>query len=391
VNPALWTSHPLLAIGSLLPVPLGALWMTLAPQLPRLRERRALLAWLTWLATRVAVGVLLWRVLGHAGIDQTAFFLPQARHALAGGVPYRDFRSAYAPLFAPLLGVALAALGEAGPFILFVAADFVAWRALAAAEGETSEAAWAYVALPPVWYFAVRYAQDEPLCAAWVGFAYLATRRGRHALAGLALGLGVVTTKPLFLLPALAFLLASPRRARLLSAAAAPVALVYGAMLALRAPVWQPLQLEGDFFGVGPTLWRVPAEFLHIHPGILGWLPLVALVAWGAARLVRRGAPTEDHAAWQYGAFAALAPKFMPMYFIMWAPLVAAWGGRDPDRRGWLVAYGAALPLAWYLDSGALQGMFGASWRIIAILGLVGIPLLALWPLKALARSPARP
>ncbi len=378
MNPELWRSHPMLALASILPVPLGALWLVVAPRLPGLGTRRAPLTWLTWFATRVVFAFVIWGLLGHQGIDQRFFFLPQARHALAGQLPYRDFPSAYGPLFAPLLALAVAALGSSGPFVLFLLADFAAWRTLAAAEGESSEAAWLWAAVPALSYLTVRYAQDEALAAAFL----------HAARAGLLIGLGLLVTKPLFLLPALPLLLAAPRRRAVAAWASLPVALVYGVLLALRAPVWQPLVLEGANFGVGPTLWRVPVVLAGLDLGILGWLPFLALLLAGFAVLLPRHADAADHSAWQYGAFAALSPKFMPMYLVMWAPLLCVWAGRDADRRGWFALYGTLLSLAWYLDSGPLQGLFGPVWRAIAIVGLPGIALLALWPLRELLRAP---
>lgn len=388
MNPELWHTRPLLALASLAPVPLGAAWMAIAPQLPFLKGARVPLAWFTWLATRLAFGTLIWGAMGHSGVDQLAFFLPQAKHALAGGVPYRDFASAYGPLFAPLLGITVRLAGDAGPFALFLLADFAAWRALAWSEGEGSEAAWGWAALPMVWYFTVRYAQDEALGAMFVALAWALARRDRNALAGFTLGLGLVVTKPLFALLALPFVLGSRRRVALLAGAALPTALVYGVLLAWGAPVWQPLTLEGGNFGVGPTLWRVPVVLAGFDLGAAGWLVFVAIAAAGAALLGRRGAGAADHAVWQYGAFAAFAPKFMPMYAVLWAPMLALWAADDPDRRGWLLLYGAALPLAWYLDSGPLQGLFGLGWQVVAIAGLVAVGLLALWPLRVLAAPP---
>ena len=161
--------------------------------------------------------------------------------------------------------------------------------------------------------------------------------------------------------------------------------LVYGALLVMRAPIWQPLTLEGGNFGVGPTLWRVPVTLLGFDLGVAGWLPFIVLAAIGVWRL-RAAGSAEAHATWQFGAFAALAPKFMPMYAVMWAPLLALWAAPDADRRGWLLVYGSLLPLAWYLDSGPLQGLFGAGWQVTAVLGLVGIAVLALWPTKGMGR-----
>ncbi|MEO5987867.1 MAG: hypothetical protein ABIU54_06800 [Candidatus Eisenbacteria bacterium] len=388
MNPELWQTRPLLALASLVPILLGALWMAAARDLPGLRGRPAVVGWLTWLLTRVGLSAVIWGLLGHQGVDQLTFFLPQARAALEGGVPYRDFHSAYAPLFAPLLGLTVRGLGMIGPLVLFLLADLGAWRALAAAEGEDSEAAWAWCALPMVWYFTVRYAQDESLAACCVCFAWWAMRRERAMLAGLALGIGLLITKPLFLLLALPFVLAAgARRGAVLLGTAIPTVVGYGALLMMHAPILQPLTLEGANFGVGPTLWRVPVVLLGIDLGPAGWSPFLLLVAWGAWRMRKGGVGAEAHGAWQFAAFAAFAPKFMPMYALMWAPLLALWAAPDADRRGWLLVYGVLLPLAWYLDSGPLQGVFGAGWQVTGVLGLVSIALLSLWPLRAMLRQ----
>ncbi len=389
MDPQIWQQRPLWAIASLAPVLLGVVWMALARELPPLARRPALLGWLTWTATRVGFAALVWGVFGHSGIDQNAFFLPQARHALAGELPYRDFASAYAPLFAPLLALALRLVGEAGPFMLFLLADLIAWRAISAAEGETSEASWAYVATPLTWYFTVRYGQDEALAAAFLALAWWALRRGRGGVAGLVLGAGLVFTKPLFALPALVLVIAAAPRARiaLIAWATALSGAVYGAFVMAGADVLQPLRLEGASFGVGPTLWRVPVTLFGWDAGPIGWLPFGLLALVGIVLLAKRHRDAAAQGVWQYGAFAALAPKCMPMYVAMWAPLLAVWAGRDADARGWWIVYGALLPLAWALDSGPLQGMFGPMWQATAVLGLTGIAALALWPLVHEASS----
>jgi len=384
MDPELWRTHPALAIASLAPVLLGAAWMAFARGLPVLREHRALVTAATWIATRVAFAVIVWGVFGHMSLDSRTWFVPQARAVLAGGLPYRDFQSVHGPLFAPLLAPAVALFGDLGPGIVFLAADLVTWRALAAAEGEASDAAWAWVAMPIVWISVVRYAQDEPLAALFVALAWLASKRERPVAAGLALAAGFLCSKPLLPLPALALFAGmhgARARTRLVLAALIPVALVYADFAALGAPVLQPLTLEGGAFGTGPTLWRLPAVFGHIDPGLWGWLPFVALAAWGLARLGARGAGAPAHAAWQYGAFAALSPKFLPMYALLWTPLLGVWAGAEPRRKTWLVLEGTLLALAWPLESGPLQGLFGAIWRAIAILGIAAMGLLALWPI----------
>ena len=53
----------LLALASLAPLPLGAVWMALAPRWGAFRARRGLLTALTWCATRVLLGALVLGVL----------------------------------------------------------------------------------------------------------------------------------------------------------------------------------------------------------------------------------------------------------------------------------------------------------------------------------------
>lgn len=379
MNPELWHTRPLLAWASLAPLLLGSLWMWFGF---RMSERfRAIAAPLTWIATRLLFASLLWGFLGHAGSDQLSVFLPQARQAMEGALPYRDFASGYGPLFAPLLGLFVRALGDSGPIVLFLAADGVAWLALAAALGRGHLVVWIYAAWPAVWYLAVRYAQDEPLAAMALALAWLAARGGRWASAGVALAFGTLITKPLFVLPALAVAFASGSDWRRLAIGfAIPVVAVYATFLALGAPVWLPFVLEGSHFGVGPTLWALPGARWNWDPGLLGWSPLVLLLIAGGAMLLQRRAPAQHHAAWSYGAFAALSPKLMPMYVIPWAPLLAVWASEGRAARVWLIAYGIALPLAAYLQSGPVQGMFGPAWQAVAIAGLVLVPLLSLVP-----------
>ena len=379
MNPELWRTQPWLAALSLAPILLGAAWFLVGWRAAA--PRRGVLGWVTWCATRPGFAFLVWGLLGHAGIDQLTFFLPQARHAMAGALPYRDFASAYAPLFAPLLGLALRLAGDVGPFVLFLLADGVAWLALRAAFGPDSRAAWTWAAWPPIWYLTVRYAQDEPLAAACVALALLAARREHWLTCGAVLGAGLVITKPLFVLPAAAFLFGAPRAwRRIMPGFAAPVLAVYGAFLALGAPVWQPLALEGASFGIGPTVWRVPTVRFGLDLGPAGWLPFLVVAAVLAVRLLRRRADTPAHGLAQYGAFAALAPKFMPMYVVMWGPLIAA---ESAERRLglWLTVYGTLLCLSPVLESGPLQGQFGRVPEALAIVLLPVTALLALYPI----------
>lgn len=377
MNASLWIAHPLLAWAVLLPAPAGALWMALGPQVPALRERRALLAWLTWLATRPGF-VLFLRLLQ----------LPNGRPAWAEVMPHGAPPAFGGPWLLRLLAHAHLDAGGPGTALLALAADFVAWRALAAETGDASEAAWNWVAAPLVWYLAALSGGAEMLGAACLACAWLLSRRSRALEAGLALAGAVALAGPVALLPALAIVLGAQSRVR--SGAAALVALASLAF-ALGAVGASPLALvrpEPVAFGTGPTLWRVPALLANLAPGPWGALPLGLLLALGAVLLSLRRADMADHAAWGAGAFAACAPALGAAAPILWAPLLAAWAGPDPDRRGWWLLWASLLPLAAWLDAGPLLGALGPTWRLLAALGVTGTALLALWPLRTLAFPP---
>jgi hypothetical protein len=398
VNPELWLRAPWLVLASWLPVPLGVGWLLLAPRLPAARSARGatLLEWLTWLGTRAAFALLLWGVMGHLSVDLTGFFVPQAERAAAGGLPYRDFPSAHAPLFPFALGLGFRLGGALGIAVLFVLADLAAWWGLRVRDRARGArglegAAWLYLAFPPTWYFTIRYSQDEPLSAMGVAWALDLLEGGSEAAAGAWMAAGYLFSKPLFALAALPLALApgSGRRHRWL-AALVPVAATYLILLALGVPVWQPFVLLHSDFGHGPTLWRIPFVWYGLDLGPWAWPPLLLALAGGAWWLRSRGSGPLGHAAWIYACFALLSPKAYPMYVVIWAPLLAAWVAEDRSGRvGWWALYGALLPLSLYLDSGPLQGMLGAAVQWLAAAGMLATAGCAVWLLARVARDAA--
>ena len=157
---------------------------------------------------------MIWGAMGHSGVDQLAFFLPQAKPSLGwAACPSRLRERGWASLFAPLLtGSPLRLAGDAGPFALFLLADFVVRGALAWSEGEASEAAWR--ASPRCRWSGISpcYARDEALGAMFVARVALA-RRDRNAFAGFVLGLWARRDEAALRLLALPFVLGSARGA----------------------------------------------------------------------------------------------------------------------------------------------------------------------------------
>lgn len=393
VNPDLWR-QPLWALLSWLPVPLGCLvlWLPAWPPVGR-RWARPWVSLLFFVLTRAAFAALVFGVLGHRSLDLLAFHEPQARAALAGQLPYRDFVSLYSPGFPYVLGAALLLSPVWGPLLVFVLADLGAFLALARAEGGASprpgSGAWLYSAFPPVWYFEVRYAQDETLAALFLALAVLAFARGRPAAAGTALAGGQLLTKPLFGVGALPLLVAPGARGSARLAYALPVLLVYAAMSLAGLPWTRDLGAEASAFGVGPVLWRLPAYFAGFRLGPLAWLPEAALMLVGFARLRRRRADGVSLVAWAWGCHALLAPKLLPMYVVLVAPALACWVARAPQRGRllWWGLYGLALATAWYADSGPLQGLLGPAGVAFGVLGMLAPAVLAAWLLAAVWRE----
>jgi hypothetical protein len=392
MNPELW-HRPLLALLSWLPVPLGCVAMIL-PAWPAAARQigRPWAAWVFFAVTRVAFAALVFGALRHLSIDLTLFHEPQGRAALAGQLPYRDFVSLYAPGFPYLLGLSLRLSPVWGPLALFIAADLCAFLALARAHGDASPGvsspAWLYLAFPPVWYFEIRYAQDESLAALFVALALLALACHRSGWSGAALAAGQLVTKPLFGVAALPMLLGTRHRTAWLGYAV-PVGLVYLAMTLGALPWWRDLRLEASSFGVGPVLWRLPVLWWHVELGALAWVPEAVLGLGGILWLMGRGADGVTLAAWAWGCHALLAPKLLPMYVVMVTPVLAAWVARRPGRLGWWALYGFAMGTAWYADSGPLQGLLGPTGVALGAFGMMLPVACAGWLLIAVAKDGA--
>ena len=396
MNANLWQTQPLWVLLTWLPVPLGCALLALpASRAWGERLARPWVAWAFFLLTRVAFAVVVFGVFGHRSIDLVASHEPQGEAILAGKIPYRDFVSLYAPGFPYVLALAMSISHLWGALLVFVLADLGAFLALARLHGDAAPGpaspAWLYLAFPPVWYFEVRYAQDETLSSLFLALALLAAARGRGVRQGLALALGQLFTKPLFGAGAAPLLLTPRASWGARWAYVIPVGAIYLAMTVAGIPWSRDLRLEASAFGVGPTLWRLPEVWGHLELGRLAWAPEVVLVAVGFTRLWRRRADGVSFVAWMWGCHAALAPKLLPMYVVMVAPALAVWVGRAwrEGRLAWWALYGLAMGSAWYADSGPLQGMLGPVGVAVGAVFMLAPVVLAAWLLLAVWREPA--
>ena len=392
MNPELWHAHPALAFLSWLPVPLGtlALWLPAWPPFAR-RFGRPWAGWVFFALTRVVLTVVVFGVLGHRSTD---WFVNQfqGESVLAGGMPYRDFETLFAPGLPFLFAAALRLSQAWGPIACYICADLGAFAALARLSGGPAPSpqspAWAYLAFTPVWYFESRYAQEESLAALFLALALLAFSRRRQAWAGAALAIGQLFTKILFGLCALPLLVARGTRGSARLAYFVPVAAVYLGMTVAGWPWAAAVSHQAGAFGSGPTLWRLPALWWNLELGRFAMAPFALALTVGWWRLIRAGAGRVELAAWLWGCYALLAPKLLPMYVVMVAPALALWVARgSPARFRWWGLYAFAFATAWYADSGLVQGGFGRWGVALGAMLLLLPPALDAWLLVALWRG----
>jgi hypothetical protein len=355
----------------------SAMWMAIAPQLPPFRERRDALAGITWFVSRGLCALVLLGLAADPGMAWGALLAVAgfgAFHPGAGAAPFAG------PIDLPP--------GGAWRVPLAIGVDFVAWRALAAAEGDEGEAAWNWVASPLVLGIGVLFAAPRGAAVALVAVAHLLQRRGFGVASGLVTGLAAAWGGPAALAAAVALAFAPGRT----PARALCTALAGGAALAalrfLAPHAWNWAWLPPAEPGGGVSLWRLAHAGSAFVPGEWGWLPVAALLLAGCTALARRGAGAPALAAWTFGVFAVFAPSFPVREALPFAPLLAVWAADDPDRRGWWFLEGFALALCVVLELLATRTGDRTTWRFIGIAGIAGTALLALWPLRETLREP---
>jgi len=204
--------------------------------------------------------------------DVPGYYMPAARAALAGQLPYRDFALSYAPLFS-YVGAALIAVWNSGKvFALFAillnAAALVWWHRAAQACFERS-----VVRRCTILYATSGHVLVQALLGtnqAWVSAGLAASAmllaRGHNASSGLAQAVTASVTKILAHLFWPVLWICAPRRLHWLAAAALPAVAVYGAFVVA---------------GAGTRVLPLQAEGEAISPGNLPYLLDLVLVAAG--------------------------------------------------------------------------------------------------------------
>ena len=245
-------------------------------------------------------------VLGHQEptSDVPTFYVPAARAALAGQVPFRDFVSSYAPLF-PYVGAALVAVWDSGKvFALFAtvlnAVTLVLWHRSARIYSDPRTTRTSTVLFASCGHVIVQGLLGTNQCwiAAAVAASTLMIMRERIAAAGFIQAVAACTTKLLAHLFWPVFWICTPHRARWLAAAVIPTAALYLLFIAI---------------GAGPNLLHpLTFEAAQLSSGNLPYLLDLFLANFTSERRILDGLTATALASalgWLYWQTRAVAPK----------------------------------------------------------------------------------
>ena len=231
--------------------------------------------------------------------DLPGIYLSEFQARLAGGVPYRDYASSYAPLFSYLyapvyrLGVSpLTVILFSIAIEVLTAAIFLRFMPRVLTGRQTRLAALLCLFNPISLQFVTIDGQNNVLIGLALALALLWLADNRAALSGASVGLSIASVKFLPLLFTPVFPLFLRKRATAwIAGCAAVVAAVYGYFqLVLHAPVLQAVEREGGIKTAGglPFLVETVSGF---DLGRVGWdtllllaLAAVLAVAWQLAR-----------------------------------------------------------------------------------------------------------
>ena len=254
--------------------------------------------------------------------DVPGYYVPAARAALAGQVPFRDFALSYAPLFAYVGAALVFVWNSTKVFALFVillnAVALVWWHRAASACFDR----------PTVRQCTILYATSGHVLVqallgtnqAWVSAALAASAllivHERSAASGLVQAAAACTTKVLAHLFWPVLWICAPQRSRWAAAAILPTVAVYAAFVAIGAGtgLLYPLRHEGDLISSGnlPYLLDLALSASPFERVLFDTLALAALgvtTAW--LYMVARTMSVHDRRALLFAGLALTGLVFM--------------------------------------------------------------------------------
>ncbi len=223
---------------------------------------RLFMSWVLALQVIPAIGLFVTLyVLGHQEptSDVPAYYLPAARAALAGQVPFRDFALSYAPGF-PYIGAALALVWNSGKaFALFAigvnAVALMWWHSAAGAFYERPLARQCTVLYATCGHVLIQslLGTNQVWISAGLAASAMLIARDRSMASGIAQAVTACITKVLAHIFWPVLWICAPRRSLWLLGALVPTGALYGSFIALGAGpgLLYPLRHEGELISPG--------------------------------------------------------------------------------------------------------------------------------------------
>ncbi|WP_077923832.1 hypothetical protein [Spirosoma sp. 209] len=283
---------PKAAIAFLLSVLLVLFWYYRQALTPAY-NRQPLALGIAFFLLRIVPFIGLYIVLGYAARSDVPMFFEASKEALEMKVVYRDFDSAYSPLFAYLTALPLLIWysPEAITLLLILlegltlALTFRYYRSLPGPADEPFQKAILYLLLPISMVLSVLSGQEDELMWLFGVWALMAWRHRQDDLSvGLVLGLGMVVTKAILVLTLIPvfFLVRNQLRyvAGLLLVGLPALAIMYG-LVGLE--FLEPVQQAND--PRTPNIWTVLRPLLGsvipLGQKSLNWVGLASILAFG--------------------------------------------------------------------------------------------------------------
>lgn len=168
-------------------------------------RRQNLLLGLAFFLLRILPFVVVYVILGYTARSDVPMFYDSALGALKGGVVYRDFDTAYSPLFPYITALPLLLwnTAEAITLLLLLTEGLAVWLTvrLYRSDKDVFHKAILYLLLPVPFVLSVLGGQEDILMWIFGAWALLVWQRRRDDLwTGIILGLGMVVTKAILIL-----------------------------------------------------------------------------------------------------------------------------------------------------------------------------------------------
>jgi len=330
----------------------------------------------SWVALRIVPFILVYGLLGYSVKSDVVFFYDTARQALEGLIVYRDFWQPYSPLF-PYFNALVLIIYDAPESIIFLMMiyELMAIYVTKALVGTKYSVFYIilYLTLPAPFILLIFGGQEDIFLWLFIASAVWIFKKHKNGLyVGIVLGIGIICTKILLIIPIALLLIFSKLRLRILSGlliVGIPSMLIM--LYLVGEKILAPLEL-GDL-PFAPNLVSILSPFIGgIAPKstLLNWGGLVIIIA-GACYYLKNVKPYSES---RLLIFAFILTNMitivvhknsLPNYlYTVMLPIIYFFGESFKTRQWVLMILlniiGAVQPSLWYYLGGKYYDSFGS-------------------------------